>query len=136
MKTMTKKEIKEFILSFINEDNLGQICDNDAETLEEFIENFDWRDGHFISENLSVTYGDKTFGFLPKENFQEVDHYGGEDQGSEYWTVYKITREGYADTYIKFDGYYDSWNGTEWHEHFNIVTPRKRMVEVTDWLLK
>lgn len=135
MNTMNRKEVKDFILSFINEDNIEQICDNEAETLKEFIENFDWRDGHFIDEYLLVTYGDRTYGFFPKENFALFDHYGGEDQGSEYWNVYKISREGYADTYIKFDGYYDSWNGTEWHSEFEIVTPKKRMVEVTDWLV-
>lgn len=41
---------------------------------------------------------------------KEVDSYGGEDQGSEWYTVKHFTDH---DVYIRVDGYYSSYNGTD-----------------------
>ncbi len=51
------------------------------------------------------------------------DHYGGEGQGEDYWTVYSFT-DGKETVYIKFDGWYQSYNGSEYNEWF-FVEPRE-----------
>lgn len=134
MNVMTQKEVKDYLLSFINESNLDEFnrcVDGDAETVEEANDYMDWCNGNEIDELIETGYSS---GILPKDVISEVDQYGGEDCGSTYYIVYKIVREGFADTFIKFDGHYDSWNGTEWYREFSVVTPRKRLVEVTDWI--
>lgn len=57
-----------------------------------------------------------------------VDHYGGEDQGSNYYTIYKFTR-GDETVFIKFYGYYASYNGTD-YEGFVFVNPKEKTVVV------
>lgn len=137
MSAMDRKQVKEYLLSFLNEDNLDQYNDclgDDSETVDDAKDDFDWSNGNNIEELIQATYGDETLGVFPKEVVQSVDSYGGEDCGSTYWIVFKVVREGFDDTYIKFDGHYDSWNGTEWYEEFEIVNPVKKVVEVTDWV--
>ena len=48
-------------------------------------------------------------------NVEYVDSYGGEGMGDEYWTVYKFTRDDETQ-YLKFDGWYRSYVGTEFNE--------------------
>lgn len=59
--------------------------------------------------------------------FEHVDNYGGEEMGREYWSVYKF----FTDTeslYVQFDGWYQSYNGSEYEEWF-FVEPQQ--VQVT-----
>lgn len=58
-----------------------------------------------------------------------VDGYDGEDCGSDYWSVYKFTKDG-EDVYIKFKGYYQSHYGAD-YEGFREVEPAKK--EITVW---
>lgn len=47
--------------------------------------------------------------------FALVDSYGGEGQGDQYWSVYKFThKDTNEEILIKFDGYYQSYNGAEY----------------------
>lgn len=48
---------------------------------------------------------------------EHVDNYGGEDQGSEYWSVYSFTK-GTEVQYVKFNGWYQSYNGSEYDEWY------------------
>ena len=49
--------------------------------------------------------------------FEHVDNYGGEEQGREYWSVYLFHND--TDTvYVQFDGWYESYNGSEYEEWF------------------
>lgn len=57
---------------------------------------------------------------------KSVDHYGGEDQGSTYYTVYSFT-DGKETLYVKFSGYYASHYGSEYQE-WNYVTPKEKTV--------
>lgn len=137
MSAMNREQVKEYLLSFLNEENLDRYNDrliDDSESVEEAKENFDWTNGNNIEELIQVTYSDTTYGVFPREIVEFVDGYGGEDCGSTYWIVFKVVREGFEDTYIKFDGHYDSWNGTEWYSEFEIVNPVKKIVEVTEWV--
>ena len=52
--------------------------------------------------------------------------YGGEGQGEDYWSVYKFTN-GTDTCYVKFDGWYHSYNGSEFTEWF-FVSPVEKMV--------
>lgn len=52
------------------------------------------------------------------------DCFGGEGLGEEYWFVLRITETKSKKTkFIKFNAWYDSWNGCEWHKGFEIVNP-------------
>lgn len=57
-----------------------------------------------------------------------VDNYGGEDQGSEYWSVWKFTKDS-EEVLVKFEGYYQSHYGTDFQE-WNFVKPAQKMVTI------
>lgn len=48
---------------------------------------------------------------------KHVDRYGGEDMGSEYWSVYEFSK-GKDKVLVKFNGWYQSYNGSEFDEWF------------------
>lgn len=63
----------------------------------------------------------------------EVDEFGGEGQGDDRWNISRIfdkkTREAF---FIRFDGYYESWNGSDWSNNdWSIVRPQE--VKVIQW---
>jgi hypothetical protein len=61
-------------------------------------------------------------------NWTQVKTYGGhEGDGEECWSVYKFYNSEDDVAYIKFDGYYQSYNGSEYQE-FYVVEPVDRMV--------
>lgn len=59
---------------------------------------------------------------------KDVDSFGGEDQGSGYYKVVKFTR-GDETVFIKFYGYYASYDGAD-YEGFVFVTPTEKLVVV------
>lgn len=61
-------------------------------------------------------------------NFELADRYGGEDQGSDYWCVWKFSKSG-EECFVKFYGYYASHYGTD-YQGFKFVTPAQRLVTV------
>lgn len=73
--------------------------------------------------------GDSLFQELIDNGFTELslqDRYGGEGQGEEYWSVYlfKTSDETF---FVKFDGYYASYNGADFNDWF-FVEPKQVMV--------
>ena len=60
--------------------------------------------------------------------YDEVDSYGGEDQGSTYYRVYCFQSDS-EKVYIKFNGWYASHYGTE-YQVFEIVIPQQRTITV------
>lgn len=52
-----------------------------------------------------------------------VESVGGEDQGSTYYTVYKFT-QGDDVVYLKFSGWYASYNGADYRD-FQQVHPKE-----------
>jgi hypothetical protein len=74
--------------------------------------------GKYDSDELCVISGQIDF-------HHQSDH-GGEEQGEDYWSVYKFTN-GKDTCYVKFDGWYQSYNGSEFNEWF-FVSPVEKMV--------
>ena len=74
---------------------------------------------------------------LPSYTIKMEESYGGEGQGDDYWFVLSITEsailgEDLKDSiYIRFNGWYSSYNGTEWDGGFSIVYPKP--VEKIEW---
>jgi len=71
---------------------------------------------------------DSTEEFLQKENtlgisHNHVDSFGGEGEGEMYWSVYKFTK-GTEAVYVKFNGSYQSYNGSEYDKFF-FVEPKE-----------
>jgi hypothetical protein len=62
---------------------------------------------------------------------QEIEHFGGEGQGDEMWKVFSISKDGEKDAYFRVQGFYNSWNGTEWNYEIDLVQPYE--VTVTQW---
>jgi hypothetical protein len=62
--------------------------------------------------------------------FSEVDSYGGEGQGDEFWSVYKFTR-GNEEAHIQFVGYYESHHGPEYQDQCEVMA---KIVEKIDWV--
>lgn len=60
--------------------------------------------------------------------YKKEDHCGGEGQGEEYWTVYSFTKNGET-VYIKFDGYYQSYDGST-YDDWSFVTPVQKTITV------
>lgn len=62
-----------------------------------------------------------------------VDRKGGEGQGGEYWTVSRILDKKTGEVFfVSFDGYYESWNGSDFSNNdWNIVEPKE--VKVVQW---
>lgn len=55
----------------------------------------------------------------------EAQH-GGEGEGEDYWSVYSFTK-GDEKVYVKFNGYYQSYNGSEFDQWF-YVEPKQVLV--------
>lgn len=70
------------------------------------------------------------FDDLPFEH-QELDHHGGEGEGSDYWTVIEIRDpDNHDETYmIKLQGWYASYNGAE-YESWSFVQPKQKTITV------
>lgn len=61
-------------------------------------------------------------------SYANVDGYGGEEQGRDYYSVYKFTR-GDEEVAIKFYGWYASHYGSE-YEGYSLVKPVEKTVVV------
>ena len=61
-------------------------------------------------------------------NYTVVDCYGGEDQGSDYWCVWKFNKDS-QDCFVKFYGWYASHCGSE-YKGYKFVTPAQKTITV------
>jgi hypothetical protein len=61
-----------------------------------------------------------------------VESFGGGEGSGEYtWFVLSIEPEDGLDTFlVRKEGYYASYNGTEWDGAFEIVEPREKTITV------
>jgi hypothetical protein len=71
---------------------------------------------HFANEDFDYEELEKEVG-----KWDEVDHYGGSDCGSEWYSVYHFADH---DVYLRVEGYYSSYEGTNFDgEDFQEVFP-------------
>lgn len=102
---------------------LNHVSGLDEYTLEEL----------FFDDTISYDYAlkDEKLQIFKNNNifFQLEDSYGGEGRGDDYWTVYKfMNTENEKDVlYIKFDGWYASYAGSEFSRWF-FVEPKEETV--------
>lgn len=67
-------------------------------------------------------------------DWEEVEQYGGEGQGDTWYSVKYFSKH---DIYIKVDGYYQSYNGTEFYNGWNScsqVFPKQKTITVYEQL--
>ena len=111
-----------------NDKIVALLAEADNNVLREFF-NCEIDDKEYDWEDTEV----KSFRKLLKDEkitFKEVDRYGGEDQGSDYWSVYSFN-DGMQVVFIQFQGWYASYSGSEFTEWF-FVEPKK--VEVVEYV--
>lgn len=117
---LTINDVKEYITETYGEDviaDFGQaIMTNDLYDFpDQFVE---------VPENRwSQTDGQLTI--------YPVAHYGGEDQGSEYWGVVKFEMNGES-CHARVDGWYASYHGYECDDYsvWKEVTPQEKRIIV------
>ena len=63
--------------------------------------------------------------------YKGVDSYGGEGQGSDFWSVIQIRNpdDHNEQYYIKFQGWYASYNGAE-YDNWYFVEPKQKTITV------
>jgi hypothetical protein len=60
--------------------------------------------------------------------FEHEANHGGEGQGEQYWSVYKFTK-GSESVFVKFNGSYQSYNGSEFDEWFFVEAKSVEVVQ-------
>ncbi len=65
---------------------------------------------------------------IAQVSFECVEQHGGEGEGENYYTVYQFTK-GCETVFVKFQGWYQSYNGSEM-TGFAFVQPVQKMVTV------
>lgn len=61
-------------------------------------------------------------------DFEEIDQYGGEGQGNTWYSI-KYFKD--HDVYIKTEGYYQSYDGTTFHDGYGVeVFPKQKTITV------
>ena len=113
-----KQKVKEFLkFDFENEGGYGSLPKTMFQS--EYPEEDSKWNGDFENEVLSKADElELTVTF--------VDNFGGEGQGEDYWSVYSFT-DGDNVVYVQFDGWYASYNGSEYSEWF-FVKPKQVVV--------
>ena len=61
-------------------------------------------------------------------DYKYEDNFGGEGMGDEYWSVYSFF-QGEEKVYVKFSGWYQSYNGAEYTDWF-FVEPKQKTITV------
>lgn len=120
MDMVTMKEFKQQITTMLN----GQ----DTEVLEVL---FQCEFG--VGAEVSETPDDNVEQFrfdLHKANIKiaYVDDYGGEGMGDDFWSVYSFNND-YHIVYVKFNGWYASYNGAEYTDWY-FVEPKEKVITV------
>lgn len=99
--TNYKGEIEKDVYNILDEDDEDEIDYNDPEILY-------MRNSSIVKEGYILKY---------------EDGYGGEGQGDERWECYSVTFPDGVKKYLYFEGYYQSWDGTNWEKPPVIAEP-------------
>ena len=115
--TKTLKSIVEEILKNAEDDTINS-CFFQVEGIEPY-------DGEFYYKWQDGTYNQLIQAGITAEL---ADCYGGEGQGDKYWSVYKFSKGNEA-VYVQFDGWYASYNGSEFNEWFFVEPKQVQVVQ-------
>lgn len=112
MEKLTFEEIEKIITSDLFEENeMSPKCFMREET-------WTYR-GLMQTNNAATDYPPEFLDALKSlGDFECVDRYGGEGFGEWYWSVYHFKTH---DIFIKFDGWYQSYHGSEFESMFQVV---------------
>ncbi len=88
-------------------------------------------------KDSGISVSDFAYGdfISPKEvgEFEEVKQHGGEDQGSDWYSI-KFFKD--HNIYIKTTGYYTSYNGTDFEDGYGVeVKPEKKTITIYELLI-
>lgn len=101
------------------------------EVLTQKLKAYAQANGYELDEDTEIAHNYSEYGckdFCEKAGVTEVENWGGEGEGDSIGYTLKFTVDGET-VYLKFEGYYDSWNGTDWSEaNVKLVKPVERMV--------
>jgi hypothetical protein len=111
---MTSQELKDKIRTIFGNVGDGSICSYFAD---------DAWDNYFKEADLETIHAKllEEFGEI-----KEVDSFGGEGQGDQYWKVFHLPK---IDRYLQIYGYYASHYGHEWNSIFIVVPKEKTIIE-------
>lgn len=131
--SLTKEKYKEVILDLVK---LTIEYENAKDGTHKEVDDDFHENGDNISALVSGTEQKK---YLAMKNIkmEVVSMVGGEDQGSYYHVVIRAEVDGEIG-FFKYEGRYDSYNGTEWDYmgNPNKVYPKQTPIIKTDWVLK
>lgn len=66
---------------------------------------------------------------FPSIDIEDIKQVGGEDEGRDYYSVMKFSEDDHEEVYVKFQGWYASYHGSEF-ESWKIVEPKLKTVTV------
>jgi len=117
---MTKDEKRKLIKEVVPNMVIESVKDNKwfCEQDVDYIENFD---GDAFQDAIRGRFTNGKYTISCEEDFG-----GYEGAGEKTWVVYSL-KDNETDEviYFKLNGWYDSWNGTEWENDFVIVNPKE-----------
>jgi hypothetical protein len=117
---MTKEEKVKLIKEIVPEMVIEKAKENRwfSPENEEYIKDFD---GDAFQDAFRGSFTDGKYTLACEEDFG-----GYEGAGETTWVVYSLKdNETKEVIYFRLNGYYDSWNGTEWEYDFVIVNPKE-----------
>jgi hypothetical protein len=106
-----------------------ELLDSAERSIEREFFNSEFRDDEWSGYDSDEMTEFKAAVIAEGISFKHEENYGGEDMGSEYWSVYSFTN-GTETVYVKFDGYYQSFDGST-YECFDFVKPTP--VQKIEW---
>lgn len=110
-------------------ENIRDIFNSNEEDQERIITSF--FDAEYDREKIQRWYPNEEVWDKFHEKIDELnliinlsDQKGGEGQGEEYWSVYEFSSPEQT-VYIKFNGYYQSYEGATFTEFFEVFPTQK-----------
>ena len=92
--------------------------------IEEVVQDF------FESSWWSLLWDEEVYEIPGLGTVKHVDSHGGhEGAGEEMWVVFSVT-DGDVSRIFRKDGYYASWDGSDWDGDFREVKPKLKTITV------
>lgn len=134
LKLENKMNCEEFLKTVITSLRANNYQNVDDRYFEEFYQDDEWylNDGDYFAE--LIPWQTK---LIDNDEFavSVKDSYGGEGRGDSYWYVFEIIDKNTSTNYyVKYNGYYDSWNGVNWDYCDGPVFVKPTEKVIIDWV--